>query len=175
MGDIQNRIPFHLPYPKLEFSTFSEEEPRDWSSKSEQYFKIYQIPIVQWVEIAIMHFIGKAHRCKEGYLIDKPNLNWEELVEAVNRRFDNDSMKQLIKKFNKLVQTSTLKKYQKKFEDMRARTLHYNPALTERYFIESYISGLKKELLPYIDLSHPITLEKVYEQAKLHEQVLLMM
>ena len=50
-----------------------------------------------------MHFMGKAHRWKEGYLIDNPNLNWKELVEAVNRRFDNDSMKQLIREFNKLV------------------------------------------------------------------------
>ena len=175
MGDIQNRTPLHLPYPKLEFPTFNGEEPREWSSKSEQYFKIYQIAVVEWVEITTVHLMRKAHRWKEGYLIDKPNLSWEELVEAVNRRFDSRNMKQLIRKFNKLVQISTVEKYQEKFEDMRARMIQYNPALTERYFIESYISGLKEELIPYIDLSHPTTLEKVYEQAKLHEQTLLMM
>ena len=62
-----------------------------------------------------------------------------------------------------------MEKYQEKFEDMRARMIQYNPALIERYFIESYISGLKEELVLYIDLSHPTTLEEVYEQAKLYE------
>ena len=46
MGDIQNKTPFHLPYPKLEFPTFNGEEPKKWSSKSEQYFKIYQISVI---------------------------------------------------------------------------------------------------------------------------------
>nr|CAD1827710.1 unnamed protein product [Ananas comosus var. bracteatus] len=50
--------------------------------------------------------------------------------------------------------------------------LYLNPTLSKRHFIESYISGLKKELVPFIDLSHPTTLEEVYEQARLHEQAL---
>ncbi len=49
--------------------------------------------------------------------------------------------------------------------------LYLNPALSEQHFIESYISGLK-ELVPFIDLSQPTTLEEVFEQAKLHEQAL---
>ncbi|XP_020095072.1 uncharacterized protein LOC109714771 [Ananas comosus] len=50
--------------------------------------------------------------------------------------------------------------------------LYLNPTISERHFIESYISGLKEELVPFIDLSRPTTLEKVYEQAKLHERAL---
>ena len=50
--------------------------------------------------------------------------------------------------------------------------LYHNPTLTEQHFIESYISGLKEKLVPFIDLSHPTTLEEVYKQAKLHEQAL---
>ena len=45
MEDIPSRTNFHIPYPKLDFSTFSREEPREWDSKYEQYFKIYQISI----------------------------------------------------------------------------------------------------------------------------------
>ncbi len=46
---------------------------------------------------------------------------------------------------------------------MRARMLHLNPTLSEDHFIQSYISGLKEELVPFIDLSDPTSLEEVYE------------
>ena len=91
------------------------------------------------MEIATMYFTGRAYKWKECYFIDKQNVKWEELVEAICRRFDGNSMKQLVKEFNKLVQAGTVKKYSKRFEDLRARMLYHNPILTEQYFIESYI------------------------------------
>nr|CAD1817821.1 unnamed protein product [Ananas comosus var. bracteatus] len=79
------------------------DEPREWSSKCEQYYKIYQIHEPQWVEIATMHFTGKAHKWKEGYLIDKPDISWKELVEIVCKRFEGLDMGRIIREFNKLV------------------------------------------------------------------------
>lgn len=61
-----------VPYPKLEFLAFHGEEPKEWSSKCEQYFRIYQLLEPQWVEIATTHFSWKARSWKEGYLIDNP-------------------------------------------------------------------------------------------------------
>nr|CAD1843422.1 unnamed protein product [Ananas comosus var. bracteatus] len=168
----QGRPNYYVPYPKLDFLNFCGEEPREWSGKCEQYFRIYQIPEPQWVEVATMHFSGKAHRWKEGYLIDKPNITWEELSEAVCKRFGDSGIGRYVREFNKLTQTSTVEKYQERFEDLRAKMLFLNPTLSERHFIESYISGLKEELVPFIDLSHPTTLEEVYEQAILNEQAL---
>ncbi len=101
----------HIQYPKLAFPTFNREEPKEWSSKCKQYYMIYQIPKLQWVEIATMHFSSRAHKWKEGYLIDKPNINWDELVEAACRRFEGLEIKRLVKEFNKLMQTSTLERY----------------------------------------------------------------
>nr|CAD1832708.1 unnamed protein product [Ananas comosus var. bracteatus] len=40
----------------------------------------------RWVEIATMHFTGKAHKWKEGYFIDKPDISWKELAEIVCKR-----------------------------------------------------------------------------------------
>ncbi len=169
------RQPHFIPYPKLDFPIFGGDEPREWFSRSEQFLRLYQIPEEQWVEIATMHFTGKAHKWKEGYMLDKPELGWEELVEAICRRFDGDSMKKLVREFNKLEQTTSVEAYQERFEEMRARMLYLNPTLNEDHFIQSYISGLKKELIPFIDLSNPTTLEEVYEQAKLHEHAISIM
>lgn len=71
-----------------------------------------------------------------------------------------------------MTQTGIVERYQERFEELRARMLYLNPALSERHFIESYISELKEELIPFIDLSCPTTLDEVYEQARLHEQAL---
>ncbi len=84
-------------------------------------------------------------------------------------------MKKLVREFNKLVQTHTIEKYQEKFEDLRARMLYLNPTLSEDHFIQRHISGLKEELVPFIDLSNSTALEEVYEQAKLHEQAIAVM
>ncbi len=86
------------------------------------------------------------------------------IVEAACRRFGGSSIKVLVREFNKLSQVSTVEKYREKFEDLRARILHLNPALSESHFIESYICGLKEELVPFIDLTRSTTLEEVYEQ-----------
>ncbi len=91
---------------------------------------------------------------------------------AVWRRFGGSDIKRLVREFNKLMQTSTVERYQEKLEELRARILYLNPTLSEQHFIESYISGLKEELIPSIALSQPATLEEVYEQARLHEQAL---
>nr|CAD1820456.1 unnamed protein product [Ananas comosus var. bracteatus] len=153
------------------------EEPREWSGKCKQHFRIYQIPEPQWVEVATMHFSGKTHTWKEGYIMDKPNILWEDFVKAVWRRFGGSLAQRMVLEFNKLTQTGSVEKYQERFEELRARMLsstllRTKRGLSEQHFIESYISGLKEELVPFIDLSHPTTLEEVYEQARLHEQAL---
>ncbi len=48
----------------------------------------------------------------------------------------------------------------------------YNSQLTEEHFISCYISGLKEELIPFLDIAHPNSFTEAYEQAKLHERAL---
>ncbi len=55
------RAQYHIPFPKLEFPVFNGEETREWVDKCEQYFGIHQIPEEHWVDIASMHFTGKAY------------------------------------------------------------------------------------------------------------------
>ncbi len=68
---MSNRNQYHIPFPKLEFPIFNGEEARAWVDRCEQYFGNHQIPEHQWADIATMHFTGKAHRWKQGYLVDK--------------------------------------------------------------------------------------------------------
>ncbi len=53
--------------------------------------------------------------------------------------------------------------------------LAYNSYITEEHFISCYINGLREELIPFMDIARPDTLEEAYEQAKLHERALAAM
>ncbi len=55
-----------------------------------------------------------------------------------------------------------MERYQEKFEELRSQLLSYNPYLDEEYFIACYINGLKEELVPFMDIAHPDTLEEAF-------------
>nr|GEV82418.1 retrotransposon Gag domain, retroviral aspartyl protease [Tanacetum cinerariifolium] len=50
----------YKPYNKIDFSNFSGGDPRGWQLKAEKYFRYYQIPNEEKVEIASMHLEGDA-------------------------------------------------------------------------------------------------------------------
>ena len=46
------------------------------------------------------------------------------------------------------------------------------PALTEHYFVSTFISGLKDELRLMVKMIQPVTMKQVVEKAKLQELAL---
>ncbi len=62
-------------------------------------------------------------------------------------------------------QYGSVESYQEKFEELRTQLLCHNPQLTEEHFISCYISALREDLIPFLDIAHPNTLEKAYSQA----------
>lgn len=52
----------------------------------------------------------------------------------------------MVEEFKNLVQENSVLNYQEKFEEMRSFLLTENPKLSKRYYISSFISGLKEEL-----------------------------
>ncbi|XP_020082221.1 uncharacterized protein LOC109705849 [Ananas comosus] len=171
-GSVRYTNQQHMPLPKLEFPYFSGDEPGAWIENCEQYFEVYQIPQHQWVGIAGMHLKGRARSWKQSYFVNRPRVTWGEFIEALNRRFAQVGERYLVREFSNLKQTGTVEKYQDKFEELKTQLLSYNPQLTEEYLIACYINGLKEELIPFLDIAHPNTLEEAYEQATLHERAL---
>ncbi len=162
----------YIPYPKLEFPTFGGEDPRVWIENCEQYFEVYQIPHQQWLNIATMHMIGRARTWKQSYFVHKNEVGWAEFVASLYRRFTRTGERYLVREFSNLRQLDKVERYQERFEELRTQLLFHNPHLTEEHFISYYISGLKEDLVSFLDIAHPDTLEEAYEQAKLHERAL---
>lgn len=165
----------HVPFPKLEFPYFNGEEPWEWLTNCEQYFKVYQIPQPQWVGIATMHLNGRARSWKQSYFLSKPRVTWEDFAKALCKRFAHIGERYLVREFSNLKQTGTVERCPDRFEELKTQLLGYNPYLTEEHLIACYINGLKDELVSFIDIAHPSTLEEAYEQATLHEKTLTVM
>nr|GEV22882.1 retrotransposon Gag domain, retroviral aspartyl protease [Tanacetum cinerariifolium] len=50
----------YRPYNKIDFSNFGGGDPRGWLLEAEKYFRYYQIPDEEKVEVASMHLEGDA-------------------------------------------------------------------------------------------------------------------
>lgn len=69
----------------------------------------------------------------------------------------------MVEKFNKLVKEDQMLIYQEKFKETRSLMLMENPRLAGRYFISSYVSGLKEELQSTLRMHEPLTLNHAFE------------
>lgn len=67
-------------------------------------------------------------------------------MEELCRKFGGLTGINMVEEFNNLVQENSVLNYQEKFEEMRSFLLTENPKLSKRYYISSFISGLKEEL-----------------------------
>ncbi|VFQ68074.1 unnamed protein product [Cuscuta campestris] len=55
----RNNRPYR-PYNKIYFPVFSDEDPRGWILKAEKYFRYYNVPEDEKVDIAVMYLEGGA-------------------------------------------------------------------------------------------------------------------
>lgn len=154
----------------MDFPYFDGNNPRSWIRKCERYFSIFSIPEMQKVELATMYVNGKADVWLQGYMMQKPSFNWNELKEAVCKRFGDIQGSEIVEEFNKLDQKGSIEDYTEKFEELRAGMLSINPHLPESYFVSSFVSGLKGEIKSLVKLGRPGSLMMVYEQARLHSE-----
>nr|GEV50622.1 retrotransposon Gag domain, retroviral aspartyl protease [Tanacetum cinerariifolium] len=75
------------PYNKIDFLIISSGDPRCWLMKAKKYFRYYQIPDEEKVEIASMHLEGDALDLYSWLSHDQTVIFWEELVQAFTRSF----------------------------------------------------------------------------------------
>lgn len=109
-----------------------------------------------------------------GWLAKFDTMNWEYFVEEFYHRFRGSSRKDFIE-FNKLSQTSIVLHYQDQFEHRCSLMDAGNSMFSKKFFIFSFISGLKLELQPMIRVLKLRALNQVLEQALLQKQFVIEM
>ena len=95
-----------------------------------------------------------------------------KILRLLKRRFGDRRRRDEVEEFNKLHQTSTVKDYQERFEELSSLMLVRDPHLSESYFVSSFISGIKEEIRPMVKMLKPNTLIEAFEIAEWQEQSL---
>lgn len=155
------------------FPRFDGDNPHAWERKCEQYFQLHAILEEMKVSIASMHLEGKACIWYQDYQVGKHFIQWSDLISDLVIRFGDSGYDNVVGEFNKLQQLGSMLEYQERFEELKALMVSKNKGLTEEYFVQSYISGLKPELSSAVQMFSPETFIQVTNLSRLQETHLI--
>ncbi|XP_074306372.1 uncharacterized protein LOC141641616 [Silene latifolia] len=158
---------------KLQFPAFNGLNARSWVKKCKRYFDLCRIPEEQRIDLMSLHMMDKAEIWVNSYLGTVKQIEWE-IVTDLYARFPDNHENNVVEMFNKLEQIGSLEDYVDEFESLKAFMLQKNKCLTEDYFVESFIGGLKPSLKPFVRAFQPNTIAKALELARLQEENLSM-
>ena len=158
--------------PKVELMKFGGNNPREWIKKCQRFFLLNPIPYDQRVLFASLHLEGLAETWFQNCFESVEGVSWEMFVENLCARFTDSSHENIVGEFIKLQQVSTVNAYQEKFESLKPLVLSKNKGLSEEFFVDSFLSGLKDEIRLTIKMFNPKTLNHAYSLARLQEATL---
>ncbi|GKB34694.1 retrotransposon gag domain, retroviral aspartyl protease [Tanacetum coccineum] len=128
-------------YNKIDFPIFSGGDPRGWLLKAEKYFRYYQIPDEEKVEIASMHLEGDALDLYS-WLSDGQVIFWEELVQAFTKNFGPAEFQNPDEFLCSIKQTGSVQEYRQEFAKRSSRVSNW----PDHCLLGVFLNGLKDEL-----------------------------
>jgi hypothetical protein len=143
---------------KIEFPKFDGDNPIGWLRQAEKCFNLAATPLDQRVHLAEIFLIGKPDHWLRSTGINTADLSWHEFAAMINNRFASETSMELIDSFKHTEQNSTVNSYIDNFEELMGKIKVRNPSLTEDYFIECFVSGLKDHIKIPLRSHAPVSL-----------------
>ncbi|CAO2840780.1 unnamed protein product [Amaranthus hypochondriacus] len=156
--------------PKLEFSKFDGTNPNEWIRKASKYFELCKIGEEQKVDLASLYMIDKAAVWVASFLAMKPMIGWMKFCLGVRSRFLDEPLQNVVENFNKLTQRDSLEEYFDAFECNRSFLEMHDYDLSDKFLLDSFISGLNDTLKPFVKAFKPDSITKAMEYARLQEE-----
>ncbi|KAJ8438110.1 hypothetical protein Cgig2_015367 [Carnegiea gigantea] len=126
-----------------------EDDGRTTKGKN-KYFNLCKSPESQRVDLASIDSKGRADVWFTSYIAVKKSVDWDEFIVDVCGSFKEDLGCRVVEDISKLQQNGALDEYLEKFEELKAVMLQRTPALPDVFFMDSFISGLKPQLKPFV-------------------------
>ncbi|KAL5716809.1 hypothetical protein ACHQM5_009929 [Ranunculus cassubicifolius] len=155
--------------PRVEFPKFNGEQVRSWLQKAKRFFLLHIMDEQQKVLFASLNFTDAAETWFQTDSVNFTAMGWNQFSVLIQSRFSEELSENVVGEFKKLCQCNTVKEYQQHFEQLRPLVLLQNPGLSEKYFIDSCIAGLKEEIRHPVQMFNPGSVQSVFALAKLHE------
>uniref|UniRef100_A0A251UI76 Putative retrotransposon gag domain, Retroviral aspartyl protease n=1 Tax=Helianthus annuus TaxID=4232 RepID=A0A251UI76_HELAN len=144
------------PHNKMDFPTFSDGDPRGWVLKAEKYFRYYNIPEDEKVDVATMHFEGDALDFYSWLSTDQAIEFWDELVHALHKNFGPAEFQNPDEHLCNVRQTGTVQEYRQEFAKRSSRVSNW----PEHCLLGVFLNGLKEELKADVRIHKPRTVYK---------------
>ncbi|VFQ68798.1 unnamed protein product [Cuscuta campestris] len=149
-----------LPHAKLEFPKFTGGDPRGWILKAEKYFRYYDVPEDDKVDVASMYLEGDALGLFSWMSTERTLFYWEDLVKAFQEHNGPPEYQNPNEYLCSIKQSGTVTEYRLEFARRASRVERW----PEHCLLGVFINGLKEELRPDVRLHKPQT---VYRAASL--------
>ena len=156
--------------PKLEFPKFDGTGPNEWIRKASMYFELCKVCEDQKVDLASLYMVDNAALWVAGFLAMKPMIGSVKFSMAVRARFFDASLNNTVENFNKLTQERSLEECVDAFKSNRSFLEMHDYDLSPMFILESFISGLKDIIKPFVKAFKLDTLAKAIEYARLQEE-----
>lgn len=151
-------IPQTVKVPKFEFPRFNGEHPRNWIRKCQKYFHLNPMNEEDMVLTAAMHMEGQADSWYLDYLEKQPRVTWDKFCDLVIARFTDVFGGSVVGEFKKLKQDKSVHEYVLQFEELKGLIGDKHQFLTEDYYIDNFVTGLKEEIGQMVAMLKPQTL-----------------
>jgi hypothetical protein len=140
--------------------------------QAEKYFAMYHVAMHMRVPFATMHFKGNVSYWLQSYDAQHNLETWAELCVAIENRFGRDLHNNFMRELLSLRQTTTVKDYVERFEQLRHKVLLHNDKYDDVLFVNRFIDGLKYDIRNAILLHKPRTVDVAASLAFMQAELL---
>ncbi|MFS7913536.1 putative retrotransposon gag domain, aspartic peptidase domain superfamily [Helianthus anomalus] len=141
----------YRPFNKIDFPTYSDGDPRGWVLKVEKYFRYYNIPEDEQVDVAAMHLEGDALDFYSWVSADQAIEFWDELVRALQKNFGPAEFQNPDEHLCSIKQTGTVQEYRQEFAKRSSRVTNW----PEHCLLGVFLNGLKDDLKADVRIHKP--------------------
>ncbi|GKB78344.1 retrotransposon gag domain, retroviral aspartyl protease [Tanacetum coccineum] len=134
----------------------TDQDPRGWILKAEKYFRYYDIPEEEKVDVASMHLEGDALDFYSWASTNQTMEYWEDLVRALQKIFGPTEFQNPDEYLCSLKQTGTVQEYRQEFAKRSSRVSNW----PEHCLLGVFLNGLKEELKADVRIQKPRTVYK---------------
>jgi hypothetical protein len=139
--------------PKVDMHKFDGSNPAGWVSQMEQYFSLHNI----WddetkLHVGVLYLDQEQWQWWQWHKKCYPGIpTWNMFTKAVCARFDRES--HFLGRLTKLRQTGSVTYFIMTFEQLAIQT----EGLSDAFYLECFISGLKESIQAHVSMHHPTT------------------
>ncbi|XP_025628555.1 uncharacterized protein [Arachis hypogaea] len=160
----------HPRQMKVDFPHFSgAEDVSQWIYRVERFFRIYDIPKDQRLDLVAVNLEGRALAWFQMWERLKPMADWLAISTALQMQFGPSHFENSREELLKLKQSTTVNAYFESFNDLAARAYGLYDAL----LVDCFVGGLHPELKREVKARSPISLLQAVSLAKLFEKKFL--